>query len=333
MLRYLRMPMKKYTLIIALILFCFTAHAVVFNWYSQTDSRWKNARIGSRGAASIGKSGCVVSCLSMLLNAEATNPYTTPDQLNKWLRQNAGYSNNNMRWQIPPLIDGEGSGLELVYQDNIRNNWRFLRDELAAGNKVIVKVAGRRSHWVLVVKQDGPYNQASSYIVNDPGLDSYKRRTLAYWGGFRAARSYSGNWINENAFSMDSDITVIPVQNEEFFLYDLYEIAHPADVFVTVGNKLEVNITGYFILGLFDEFDNLVETLDYDFQSIEPSSTADLIFEIEDANRIITENLQLKILYSKYFSHTPSLYDTFDLARILNPELKTASKIEDSEDL
>lgn len=325
--------MKKYILILFSLLVIISVNALSFNWYSQGDTRWKGSRLGSRSNASIGKSGCVVSCLSMLLNAEATNPQITPDQLNSWLKQNAGYSGNNMRWQIPPLIDGVGSGLELIKQDNIRNNWKFLSDELALGRKVIVKVAGRRSHWVLVVKQDGPYNKASSYSVNDPGLEQYKHRTLAFWGGFRASRSYSGNWIDESAFSLETDISVIPIQNEEFFLYDLYEIAHPADVFVTVANKLPVPVSGFYILGLFDEYDNLIETLDYDFQTIEPSATADLMYEIEDATRLVTEGVRLKILYSKYFSLIPSLYDTFDLSSLNQDSLASGMNREDTEEL
>ena len=95
-------------------------NATNFSWFSQNDSRWKYNRLGR--STSIGRSGCVVSCLSMLLNAEASNPYMTPDKLNNWLRKNGGYSGNNMRWQIPGLIDGEGLGMELEAQSTSYNN-------------------------------------------------------------------------------------------------------------------------------------------------------------------------------------------------------------------
>lgn len=311
--------MKRYIILVLLAMCLVTSYAIDFNWYSQSDARWKYARMGSRGGGSIGKSGCVLSCLTMLLNGDATNTHITPDALNTWLRQNSGYYGNNMRWEIASLYDGPGSGIELKAQDNSRNNWKFLSDQLAMGRKVIVKVAGRRSHWVLVVKQDGPFNVASSYIVNDPGQSSYKPRTLGYWGGFRSARSYSGNWINENAFSLLTDIVMVPVQNEEYFLYDLYEIVHPADVFVSIRNELQVALSGYFLLALFDEYDNIIETLDYDYKEIESMSEADLIFEIEDANKASAEGTKLKILYSKYYSLTPSLYDTFDLSALAEP--------------
>lgn len=105
--------MKKvittYILLIALSMLTATAG---FTWYSQSDSRWENKRLGN-SRSSIGKSGCVLSCLSMLLSAEASNPRVTPDNLNEWLRQNDGYVGNLMRWQVAGEIDGSGLGLEL----------------------------------------------------------------------------------------------------------------------------------------------------------------------------------------------------------------------------
>jgi len=282
--------------------------ATGFSWFSQTDSRWKSDRLGR--STSIGRSGCVVSCLSMLLNQEALNPYMTPAKLNDWLRKNGGYSGNNMRWQIPGLIDGDGLGMELQAQSYSYNDWAFLSSELDKGNKVIVKVAGRRSHWVLVVKQDGPANRAASYLVNDPGMTEYEERTLAYWGGFRSARSYSGNWLDEESFNLSSEIHVVPVDDDESFLYDIYELPHPADVFVTLQNNLDLEIHGFFILGLFDAEDNLLMTVDCEYAKIEPLAEIDLIYEMADFDPLADESNTLKIIYSKYFSVMPSRYET-----------------------
>lgn len=306
------MLMKKHLIItFSFLMLISLIYASSFSWFSQTDSRWKHNRLGS--STSIGKSGCVVSCLSMLLNAEASNPYMTPDRLNDWLRKNGGYSGNNMRWQIPGLIDGEGLGMELEAQSTRYNDWAFLRDELEKGNKVIVKVAGRRSHWVLVVKMDGPYNKASSYYVNDPGMSKYEERTLAYWGGFRSSRSYSGNWLDEQAFILNSEINVVPIRQDESFLYDICELPHPADVYVTLQNNLEVGIHGYFILGLFDSEDNLVNAIDYAYAAIEPEGEIDLMYEMLDYSPLSDDSHTLKIIYSKYFSQMPSKYDTINL--------------------
>jgi hypothetical protein len=302
---------KKMILIIGILLLINVINATNFSWFSQNDSRWKYNTLGR--STSIGRSGCVVSCLSMLLNAEASNPYMTPDKLNSWLRKNGGYSGNNMRWQIPGLIDGEGLGMELEGQSTRYNDWDFLSSELEKGNKVIVKVAGRRSHWVLVVKQEGEANKASSYLVNDPGMTTFEKRTLAYWGGFRSSRSYSGNWLDEQAFMMNSEIHVVPIASQEGFLYDIIEMPHPADVFVTIQNNLAVDIHGYFILGLFDADDNLIDTIDYEYSSIEPEGEVDLLYEMTDYTPLQDDSHTLKVIYSKYFSKMPSMYDTINL--------------------
>ena len=303
--------MKRLNLLLMLIL-CIPLLAGSFNWYSQNDERWKSERLGS-GNSSIGSSGCVLSCLSMLLNAEASNQYMTPDRLNEWLQKNGGYAGNNMRWQIPGEIDGSGLGLELVAQSTKRNDWDFLSGELEKGNKVIVKVNGRRSHWVLVIKQNGPKDNPSSYIINDPGIKEYEERTLAYFGGFKSARSYSGNWLDEQAFDLDSEINVVPVPQDELFLYDFAKLPHPVDVYVTLHNNLPVDITGYFILGLFDEDGNYIRTVDYEYVTVEASGKYDLLYELSDVKPLNEEHQELIIIYSKYFSAMPSLTESLEL--------------------
>jgi hypothetical protein len=304
--------MKRLRLIYIILSFCLPVFAGSFNWFSQNDARWKQERLGS-SRSSIGKSGCVLSCLSMLLNAEATNQHMTPDRLNEWLRKNGGYAGNNMRWQIPGEIDGIGLGLELVAQSVKRNDWDFLSSQLDAGNKVIVKVAGRRSHWVLVIKREGPADKPASYFVNDPGMNKYEERTLAYFGGFKSARAYSGNWLDEQAFDLESEIFVVPVQSDELFLYDIQELPHPADVFVTLKNKLPVEISGYFILGLFDQDGSFLRTVDYEYAALEASGNLDLLYELPDLKPLNQENQCLKIVYSKYFSSMPSMTESIEL--------------------
>lgn len=78
--------MKRLNLLYITLILCVPLIAGSFNWYSQNDERWKSEQLGS-GKRSIGSSGCVLSCLSMLLNAEASNEYMTPDRLNEWLKK------------------------------------------------------------------------------------------------------------------------------------------------------------------------------------------------------------------------------------------------------
>ena len=304
--------MKRITFTLISLAMILPIFASSFNWFSQNDKRWNKEQLGS-GRSSIGKSGCVLSCMSMLLNAEATNQHMTPDRLNAWLRQNGGYRGTDMRWQIPGEIDGSGLGLELVAQCNNRNDWKFLSEQLDKGNKVIVKVAGRRSHWVLVIKRKGDPDKPASYYINDPGMNKYEERTLAFFGGFRAARSYSGNWLDEAAFDLDSEINVVPVQTDEFFLYDISKLPHPADVYVTLQNKLPVEIAGYFILGLFDDEGSFIRTVDYEYATVMTNGALDLLYELPDVSPLNDAKHDLRIVYSKYFSDMPSMFDTIEL--------------------
>jgi len=164
-----------------------------------------------------------------------------------------------------------------------------------------------------VVKREGPNAKASSYFVNDPGMTEYEERTLAYWGGFRSARSYSGNWLDEQAFNLNSDINVVPIAAEEGFLYDIYDLPRPADVFVSLQNNLDVEIQGFFILGLFDSEDNLMYTVDVEYAQIDANAEIDLLYEMSDYSPLEDEKSTLKIIYSKYFSDMPSRYDTLNL--------------------
>lgn len=307
--------MKKIMIVMQLLILISGLIAVDFHWFSQGDERWKQDKLGQSKKTTIGRSGCVLSCLAMLLSAEASNPHITPDELNDWLKKNGGYSGAKMRWQIPGEIDGSGQGLELVAQIARVNDWKFLSEQLAMGNKVIVKVRNRRSHWVLVTKQDGPYNKASSYYINDPGTKSYVPRTLAHFGGFKAARSYSGNWLNEEAFNLETEIQIVPVDRDEFVFYDMVNSPHPADVYVQIENKLQVPISGYFILGLFDKDGNYLRTIDYEYCTVDAGGAYDLLYEMDDIKEVKEEEAYVNILYSKYFSHMPSRYDTLALIK------------------
>lgn len=325
--------MKKIYIALMTLMCLVNLMAADFPWYSQGDERWKQDKLGTSRKSTIGRSGCVLSCLSMLLNAEASNPHMTPDALNDWLKKNGGYSGSLMRWQIPGEIDGNGYGLELVEQISRKNDWKFLSGQLALGNKVIVKVSNRRSHWVLVTRQDGPYNKASSYYINDPGTKSFVARTLAYYGGFKAARSYSGNWLDEQAFNLETDIQIVPVSKDEFIFYDIIQAPRPADVYVRLENKLQVPITGYFILGLFDKDGNLLRNIDYEYSTVDAGGTFDLLYEMDDMTLVEDEKAYVNIIYSKYFSHMPSRHDTLALVKVENGTHEVDDGSQDLDDI
>lgn len=292
---------KKILLLLIIIATMSSLAAQTFNWYSQADSRWKYDKLGYSRYNTIGRSGCVLSCLSMLVNAEASTSAVTPDLLNSWLQRNNGFSGADMRWEVLSGIDGEIAGIQYEGQNNHRNDWDYLSDQLTKGNKVLVKVGYGRGHWVLVIAQNGPHNSPGSYIVNDPGTSQYKQKTLAAWGGFRAARSYSGNWIDASSVKMASNLTVTPVSKNESFLYNLIHIDHPADVYVSVKNNLGVPIVGYFLLAMFDKDGNYLKVIDSEFSAIPKNEAKDFLYSIDNMQDLLANKNELRLIFSKSY--------------------------------
>lgn len=112
---------------------------------------------------------------------------------------------------------------------------------------------------------------------------------------------------------MNSEINVVPVDDDETFLYDIYDLPVPADVYVTLTNSLDVDIHGFFILGLFDGDDRLISSIDFEYAKIDANADIDLLYEMPDITPLDDESNTLKIIYSKYFSSMPSGYDTINL--------------------
>ncbi len=292
---------KKIYIILLLIAALSSLSAQTFNWYSQADSRWKHDTLGNSRYNTIGRSGCVLSCLSMLVNAEASTPAVTPDLLNSWLQRNNGFRGADMRWEVLSDFDDTIAGIQYEGQNNHRNDWEYLSNEITKGNKVVVKVGYGRGHWVLVIAQSGPQNNPASYIVNDPGISQYRFKTLADWGGFRAARSYSGNWIDANTVKMQTSLTVAPVSKNESFLYNLIHLDHPADVFVSVKNNLQVPIVGYFLLAMFDQDGNYLKVIDSELSAIPKNEVKDFLYSIENMQELLENKYELRLIFSKSY--------------------------------
>ncbi|HNX01408.1 MAG TPA: hypothetical protein PLE74_11185 [Candidatus Cloacimonadota bacterium] len=292
---------EKILIILIFVISCSSLAAQTFNWFSQADSRWKQEQLGYSRYNTIGRSGCVLSCLTMLVNAEASTPAVTPDLLNSWLQRNNGFSGADMRWEVLSDFDGGIEGIQYEGQNNHRNDWSYLSDQLTKGNKVLVKVGYGRGHWVLVIAQHGPYNNPGSYTVNDPGTSQYRDKTLAAWGGFKAARSYSGNWIDATTVKMESNLTVTPVSKNESFLYNLIHLDHPADVYVSVKNDLNVPVTGYFLLAMFDKNGNFLKVIDSEYSTIAKKDSKDFLYSIDNMQELRENNNELRLIFSKSY--------------------------------
>ncbi|MBP7563999.1 MAG: C39 family peptidase [Candidatus Cloacimonetes bacterium] len=297
--------MKKQVLLLLIIFQLYSMLAEIiddleFSWYSQVDERWKYENLGYSRYNTIGRSGCVLTCLSMLFNSEASNPNVTPEELNAWLVKNNGYAHADMRWEIVAQFDGVGEGVELVGQCNRRNDWKFISEHLEKGNKVITKVGKGRGHWVLIVGKNGQDNKAASYEVNDPGLPAFKKRTLAHWGGFRAARAFSGNWVTRDQLKMNSNAKILAADSLDVFMYSRYEVNNPADLYVSIENNLKVAVNGYFTIGLYNQDNQFISTIGLPtMMTITQNESKEVLFSLEKIDQILNSNYQIKLIYAK----------------------------------
>lgn len=271
-----------------------------FSWYSQGDARWKYNNLGYSNYNTIGRSGCVLTSLSMLFNSEASNPQVTPEELNAWLIKNNGYSNADMRWEVVANFDGENKGVELVGKTDRRNDWDFLSEQISKGNKVITKVGSSRSHWVVITAMSGDGRSASSYEVNDPGLPAYKKRYLSHWGGFKAARAFSGNWVTREQLVMDDNVKLLAADSLDTFMYNRYNVENPAELYISIDNSLNVPVTGYYSLGLYNSDNKYVTTIGFPmYLTLKNNEKKEILFPIDGIDKILNTNYQIKLMYAK----------------------------------
>ncbi len=277
----------------------FSVNAQSFNWYSQTDPDWKNIKLGYSKSISIAKSGCVLSCISMLLNAEAGTDEVTPRNLNYWLKKHHGFINADMILEVPPKYDGLLNGMEFDERSWQRNDWRFLARHLAIGNKVIVKVGRGKGHWVLVTERSGPLYKPSSYKVNDPALKSWHNRSLAYWGGFRSAVAYSGRWIDDTTIFLKKSVEMLPSWEKDAFIKELVGNTDAGEFSAVIHNSLSIAVEGYLILAIEPRGGKKRRVLDYIKVKMAPKEDNEVMFQTNEFNTAVTNIDQLYVIFSK----------------------------------
>ena len=152
-------------------------------FFSQRASGWNNTQLGT-GIDTIGKSGCALTCVAMLLKwANGVSYNVDPSQLNDWLKANGGYNIDLIYWDIAANYDGT-SGLQWVGRTDATDDWASLDSELAAGNKPIVSVkygGTGANHFVIVYERSGASGIPSSYKILDPNDLSFdSTKTLGF---------------------------------------------------------------------------------------------------------------------------------------------------------
>lgn len=133
---------------------------------SQTDPRWKGKLLGTDNTATIGKYGCLLTCMTMVANGFGFTE--TPDSLNDKMKLIGGFQGAMI---VPGALPTAIPGIRYKkYQPC--ENYPAPMDEidatLAAGKPVIIMVdyspaAGLQNHWIVLVDKKG-----NDYVIRDP---------------------------------------------------------------------------------------------------------------------------------------------------------------------
>mmetsp|Transcript_5667 Transcript_5667/g.8605 ORF Transcript_5667/g.8605 Transcript_5667/m.8605 type:complete len:197 (+) Transcript_5667:90-680(+) len=133
-----------------------------YGWteYKQCDSRWANEQLGTCSGTTICSAGCAMTSVAMILHTKGSGK--DPSSLNKWLKNNGGYSGGcNIYWgSVDALGYTTFMGKQKASESEICNG-------LAKGHGIVANVHGG-SHWVLLTACKGN----GVYYVNDPGYST-----------------------------------------------------------------------------------------------------------------------------------------------------------------
>lgn len=158
--------------------------------YGQRDARWALERLGG-GQTTIGRYGCVITCLAMAASAE-TGREITPSYVNAGMQAIGGYTGENRNlvvWRkVPKALPC------LSYKGVVWCRWDpapldRINDTLRRGGYVLAKVDFQpggdiNSHYVLLVREVG-----GGYLIHDPWTGKAHEFPPAYCrAGWTAAR-------------------------------------------------------------------------------------------------------------------------------------------------
>lgn len=133
---------------------------------SQTDPRWKNELLGTDNTATIGRYGCLLTCMSMVANGFGFQE--TPDTLNNKMKSVGGFQGALV---IPGALPTALPGI-LYKKYQPCSNYPAPMDEidasLIAGKPVIIMVdyspaPGIQNHWIILLSKEG-----NDYVIQDP---------------------------------------------------------------------------------------------------------------------------------------------------------------------
>ncbi len=146
-----------------------------FPLFGQCDDKWGDDYMGTKTICQV---GCLMSSTAMAIagsNILIDDNDSTPKTLNVWLRDNEGYSNNDLIESQVPLIDPARITWPEDGMDRDKNlSYDTIVEYLEAGRIVIGNV-NEGGHFVLITGYSS--EDHDTFVVNDPG---YHKDTYSY---------------------------------------------------------------------------------------------------------------------------------------------------------
>lgn len=133
--------------------------------YSQQDPQWKDEKLGFSNL-SIGKAGCAVTCLAMLLSGYSY--VETPSSLNRKLRQVNGFYDAAVVWSAINSLQPAVRWKDIILCRDSEAPLSAINEALASGNVVLAEVdsspaPGLQTHWVILYGR-----KEDDYLILDP---------------------------------------------------------------------------------------------------------------------------------------------------------------------
>lgn len=185
-------------------------------WFYQLDPAWNCIQLGECTtnaectAGTIGRSGCFLCCVAMVLNANGVN--VDPAQLNTYLKSHSGYTSGGC--DLIPSVACNYQGATINNPRTVAYSLALIKSEIDGGNPVIANVGG---HYILIVGYNNQGLVTSDFLVNDPGRTDGQGRAFNNYTcsglflfsnvGYVYSYSISGNILNQTGTGL-SGVTV-----------------------------------------------------------------------------------------------------------------------------
>lgn len=206
----------------------------------QNDDQWKDTPLGASGESTIGKWGCLLTSVTMMLNGIGYNE--TPVTVNDKMKKVGGFQGSLFIPSMLPYVWGNVVYRDMQDCESSPAPISYIDAAIAAGKPVILQVdwnkqAGIQTHFVLVKEKKG-----DDYVIYDPykysgdapDKDVLLTTRYKYNGATLATEISAVLWFENYSIAAPEPPkkTTVPVPAEKFLLYaaedDLALRADPA---------------------------------------------------------------------------------------------------------